>query len=76
MNEDKSWILPAEFLMNTSGNNLQYRVSSPTVLGTMHADVEKAGIWNDLELEIFQFSVRGKPWANAIHKVQYIQNIQ
>lgn len=57
----KSWVLPAEFLMKTSGNNLHYWVSSPMVLDRLHADVEKAGIWNDLKLGIYEFSMRGKP---------------
>lgn len=46
--------------MNTSGNNLHYQVSSPMVLDRLHADVGKSGIWNDLQLGIFQFSMRGK----------------
>lgn len=41
-----------------------------------NADVEKTDIRSDSEFGIFQFCVKGKPWANAIQRDQNIQNTQ
>lgn len=66
----KSWISPDVWHVTTCAIVLFSRQCWEGWVQT-----RKTAIWTDSELGIFQFHVKGKPWANASRSAQYLHKL-
>lgn len=68
--KEKSWISPDVWHVTTCAIVLFSRQCWEGWVQTRKTD-----IWTDSELGIFQFHVKGKPWANASRSAQYLHKL-